>query len=72
MFGNRELEVWKEPFNKPKACVSRANLGVYNIPVNDLGINMLTNKKSVKNEYGFEICEFSIKEIEVWGITFKN
>jgi hypothetical protein len=38
--------------------------------VNDEGINMLTNKKSVKNEYGYEKSEFTIKEIEVWGVTF--
>jgi hypothetical protein len=38
--------------------------------VNDEGINMLTNKKSLKNEYGNEESKFTIKEIEVWGVTF--
>ena len=32
---------------------------------------MLTNKQSVK-KYGDEISEFTIEEIEVWGVTFQN
>jgi hypothetical protein len=38
--------------------------------VNNEGINMLTNKKSLKDEDGDEKSEFTIKEIEVWGVTF--
>jgi hypothetical protein len=38
--------------------------------VNDEGINMLTNKKSLKDYDGDEKCGFTIKEIEVWGVTF--
>ncbi len=30
---------------------------------------MLTNKKSVKDEYGDETIYFTIREIEVWGVT---
>jgi hypothetical protein len=33
---------------------------------------MLTNKKSVKNGNNREESEFTIKEIEVWGVTFKE
>jgi hypothetical protein len=33
---------------------SMANYSAYKIPVNDEGINMLTNKKSVKKENGSE------------------
>jgi hypothetical protein len=41
--------------------------------VNDVGINMLTNKKySSKDKDGDEKCHFTIKEIEVWGVTFKE
>ena len=41
----------------------------YKIPVNDEGINMLTNKKTngMLNQ-----CEFKIREIEVWGVMFKE
>jgi hypothetical protein len=67
-FGNGELRVYGEPFNKPNACWSNANASGYKIPVNSEGINMLTNKKSV-NEYGWEKSHFTIREIEVWGVT---
>jgi hypothetical protein len=33
---------------------------------------MLTNKKSIKDTRGFEKSEFSIREIEVWGVTFSE
>ena len=59
-----------EPFNKPNACWSDANENGYKIPVNSEGINMLTNKKSVKDKYGWERFYFTISEIEVWGVTF--
>jgi hypothetical protein len=69
-----ELALLDEPFNKPNACRSwsclSTKIDVYKIPVNTDGINMLTNKKSLKNEKGYEESEFTIKEIEVWGVTF--
>jgi hypothetical protein len=43
-----------------------ANSYVYEIPVNDEGINMLTNKKNTEKN----ICYFTITEIEVWKVTF--
>jgi hypothetical protein len=43
-FGIGDLAVLEEPFNKPYASVSIANMPYYNIPVNSEGINMLTNK----------------------------
>ena len=60
------LKLLFEPFNKPNACFSCANRDNYKIPVNDEGINMLTNKKKTENNR----CEFTITEIEVWGVTF--
>ncbi len=54
------------------ACWSIANHPGYKIPVNSEGINMLTNKKFVKNKHGSEICKFTIREIEVWGVKFKD
>ena len=59
-----------EPFNSSNACWSDANDDGYRIPVNSEGINMLTNIKSIKNEYGHEKSYFTIREIEVWGVTF--
>jgi hypothetical protein len=47
-----------------------ANDSSYEIPVNDEGIHMLTNTKSLKNRYGDEESRFQIREIEVWGVTF--
>jgi len=38
--------------------------------VNTEGINMLTNKESVKDVNGDERCKFKIREIEVWGVAF--
>ncbi len=43
--------------------MSWANESAYLIPENSEGINMLTNKKS---------GPFTIREIEVWGVTFKH
>jgi hypothetical protein len=62
-FGDGELSVFKEPFNRQNACWSWANSSVYNIPVNSEGINMLTNKKGM---------QFTITSIEVWGVRFKD
>ena len=43
-----------------------ANYSDYKIPVNDEGINMLTNKKNTENNR----CDFTIREIEVWRVRF--
>jgi hypothetical protein len=40
--------------------------------VNNEGINMLTNKKTIKNDDNDEESEFLIREIEVWGVKFKD
>jgi hypothetical protein len=48
------------------------NYNGFKIPVNDEAINMLTNTKSSKDEDGNEESEFQIREIEVWGVTFKE
>jgi hypothetical protein len=61
-----ELAVPHESFNTPNAFFSRANNVAYKIPENSEGINMLTNKKSNENNH----CDFTITEIEVWGVTF--
>ncbi len=58
-----DLEVWGKPINEINACMSWANNLGYKIPENSDGINMLTNKKP-----GL----FTIREIEVWGVTFKD
>jgi hypothetical protein len=57
--GNSEL-VACEPFNGKKYCHSYANESGYNIPLEG-GKNMLTNE---------EDGEFTISELEVWGVTF--
>ncbi len=62
--------VFLEPFNQHNACYSDANENGYKIPVNSESINMLTNKKSVKDKGGWERSGFTIREIEVWGVTF--
>jgi hypothetical protein len=48
------------------------NYSAYKIPVNDVGINMLTNKKSSKDVNNKEESRFQIREIEVWGVSFKE
>jgi hypothetical protein len=53
-FGSGELAVYYEPFNKSNACYSIPNKKYFKIPVNIEGINILTNKKSVKSGYGEE------------------
>jgi hypothetical protein len=70
-FGRGELAVGEEPFNRQYACLSWANRSGYKIPKNSEGINMLTNKKSVKQGYN-DICYFTISSIEVWGVRFKD
>lgn len=40
---NRELSAWNEPFNGEENCLSWSNQPGYGIPVDDAGLNMLTN-----------------------------
>jgi hypothetical protein len=47
------------------------NFGSYGITVNSDGINEFTNKKSTKNDL-WERSYFTIREIEVWRVTFKD
>ena len=67
-FGWRDLSADNEPFNKENACRSWTNNRPYNIPSNSEGINMLTNMK----RFGFDKSEFTITELEVWGVSFKD
>ncbi len=69
-FGDIELTAY-EPFNKENACSSFTNDYYYNIPRNSEGINMLTNQKC-NGVLDDKECEFTISEIEVWGVTFKD
>ena len=69
-FGLRELSAY-EPFNKENACSSYTNDSGYSIPRNSEGINMLTNQKCNGILFN-EVCHFTISEIEVWGVTFKD
>jgi hypothetical protein len=81
VFGFDDLTVGS-PFNAPNACSSKtlhvgffANYIVagYGITENSEGINELTNKKSIKSKNGkVGRSEFTITEIEVWGVTFKE
>jgi hypothetical protein len=64
-----ELSALNEPF-KEKACWSRTNEGVYSIPRNSEGINMLTNMKN--NGFSENCCKFTISELEVWGVSFNE
>jgi hypothetical protein len=59
--GPSELTAGNEPFNGDGKCLSRANESAYRIPVDDGGINMLTNKK---NKW------FTISELEVWEVKY--
>ncbi len=68
-FGDLELSAYYEPFNKENACSSWTN-NYYSIPRNSEGTNMLTNQKC--NGLMGKECEFTISEIEVWGVTFKD
>ena len=65
-FGDWELLALYEPFNQENACTSLANWSGYKIPLNSEGINMLTNQKCN------ELSEFTISEIEVWGVSFNE
>jgi hypothetical protein len=67
-FGSVELSALYEPFNKENACTSYTNDRGYNIPRNSEGINMLTNQKP----NGLDWCQFTISEIEVWGVSFNE
>jgi hypothetical protein len=81
-FGNMELAVFGEPFNKEDSGTSYTNNFAYNIPRippmppntewinmdyhNREGINSLTNQKNVYDNQ----CSFTISELEVWGVSF--
>jgi hypothetical protein len=73
-FGYVELLASYEPFNQENACRSYTNWSGYNIPRNSEGINMLTNQKC--NDGGLYTDkwypEFTISEIEVWGVSFNE
>jgi hypothetical protein len=68
-FGSWELIAANEPFNKENACRSYTNETPYRIPLNSEGINMLTN---MKNIFDKNRCDFTITELEVWGVSFKE
>jgi hypothetical protein len=69
-FGSGELSAFYEPFNKEDACISYTNDSGYRIPSNSEGINKLTNRwcRFSNNP----LCEFTISEIEVWGVSFNE
>jgi hypothetical protein len=69
-FGIGELFIVDEPFNGDNACLSFVNNYGYSIPMNSDGINMLTNKKCSDEEGSGRSSDFTISEIEVWGISF--
>ncbi len=60
--GHVELSAFAEPFNGEGKCTSNAKGPSYNIPIDEEGTNMLTNKKD-----GL----FTINELEVWKVKFK-
>jgi hypothetical protein len=68
-FGYGELKVGGGAFNELNNCISKCGKSFYGIPINEYGINMLTN---LKCKSGTSICEFSITELEVWGVKFKE
>jgi hypothetical protein len=70
-FGFWELSAMYEPFNKENACWSYTNHYAYNIPRNSEGINMLNNMKN-NSPFNDNFCAFTITELEVWGISFKQ
>ena len=69
-FGKRELSAMYGRFNRENACISYTDDDAYNIPRNSERINMLTNmENSGLNE---NLCSFTITELEVWGVSFKD
>jgi hypothetical protein len=45
----------------------------YRIPHNSEGINLLTNQKRLRiGKEDTDTCWFTITEIEVWGVRFKE
>ena len=69
-FGEGDLSAFDEPFNEENACRSYTNEDPYSIPRNSEGINMLTNQKSKGLDSDW--CQFTISEIEVWGVSFNE
>jgi hypothetical protein len=68
-FGYGELIADKEPYNKENACWSFPKGNAYNIPRSSEGINMLTNMKC---NGAFDVCVFTITELEVWGVSYND
>ena len=68
LFGYSDLSADYEPFNKKYACQSWTNHYGFDIPRNSEGINMLTNMKITF----FNRCDFTISELEVWGVSFNQ
>ena len=62
MFGTNEFNIDSEPIDKTISFLSRPEMSVYQIPKNNFGESMLTNRGNY----------FRIFGIEVWGITFKD
>jgi hypothetical protein len=71
-FGNNDLSAHGEPLNKEDACWSWTNRSVYSIPENSEGINMLTNMKNNNGFFNSSRCEFTISELEIWGVSFSE
>ncbi len=66
-----ELSARYQPLNLNKACWSYENKDSYSIPVDAESANMLTNLK-FEHIWDRDLCKFTISELEVWGITFKE
>jgi hypothetical protein len=58
-FGEGELGAFDEPFNSYGMGLSLPGEPVYQLQINDQGVNPLTNSKEVN---------FTISELEVWLI----
>jgi len=69
-FGWGELAIFNSPFNEEDSCYSWGNNFGLGIPVNEEGINMLTNKKT--NKIFKDRCLFTISELEVWEVKFND
>ena len=70
-FGDHELSAYEEPFNKENTCKSYTNEKAFRIPMSKEGINRLTNQKN-NDEFSGKKCNFTISELEVWGVSFNE
>ena len=68
-FGYSELIAQYEPFNKDRACRSRAYQNGYSIDMDKEYINKLTN---LERTFGDVECKFTISELEVWEVIFEE